>query len=302
MKGFFYNGFFYKEDEIVRIKNPIRAHLTIMNTPEEIQKQQRVDLQVVYENPVGSGEVGTFNTRLTYRDIGLFSEGQRILEDRTGLPSDIKPRPLNDEDFITMKPGERRIDVWHINLGGRDKHGKARDEGRYGSYQYDALEGTHLYEVFVAGNHTLESIVDKTFYGTKENKWALSVDTKSNTVTFTYTKPSKDGKDTSNPPSPPVATPDKLNDASNPDNLAPPRLPLGTQVSSLRSCPESGIYECPADSLGVTEHPLFIHKGRPMPIAFITQTKPGISGVFGKHEEQEVEVTWTLVGYEMDAI
>ena len=69
-------------------------------------------------------------------------------------------------------------------------------------------------------------------------------------------------------------------------------------ASGLRSCPESGIYECPADAPGVTEHRLFIAQGRPMPCAFIGQTKPGISGVFGGKELQQVETMWMLVAYQ----
>ena len=281
MKSIFHDGEFLHEEHIFRIQNPIRTHISITNTPENIQELHQVKLHVTYENPAGSGETGYFNTRLSYRDVGLFYKG-KVIERGRWLPSEQKPRPpIGDDDFIKMKPGERRVTDWFVNLTEREM-----------------LEGTHQYELLIAGNHTLPSIKSKIYKETSYSKTPLTVDTQSNTVTFTYTKPSKDGKDTSNPPSPPVATPDKLNDAGNPDNLAPPRLPLGTQVSSLRSCPESGIYECPADAPGVTEYRLFIHKGRPMPNAFITQTKPGIAGVFGGQEVQEVETSWTLVAYE----
>ena len=84
----------------------------------------------------------------------------------------------------------------------------------------------------------------------------------------------------------------------NDSNDAIKRLPLGTQVSSLRSCPESGIYECAPDAPGVTERRVFIAQGRPMASAFIKAPKRGVAHFFGAHEEKEVETTWTLVAYE----
>ena len=84
----------------------------------------------------------------------------------------------------------------------------------------------------------------------------------------------------------------------NPDTTK--RLPLGTKVSSLRSCPESGIYECAADALGVTERRVFIAQGRPMPSAFVMSPKRGVSGLFGGEEQKEVELTWTLIAHKGD--
>ena len=249
-EAFFYQGTLWRrEEDIVRIKNPIRTRLSITSTPEEIQALHFVDLLLVYENPIDSGEVGYCNTRLTYRDIGLFSESI------VGQKFPWHPQPLlYDSDFIQLKPGERRTEIWHIDLNERYMR-----------------EGSHYYEIFIAGNHTLPGIFEKISNETNYEKLALTVDTKSNIVVFTYTKSPRKGKDAGSIP-PPPATPDKLNDAGDPDSLIPPRLPHGTQVSSLRSCPVSGIYECPADAPGVTEHRLFFHKGRPMPNAFISQT------------------------------
>ena len=82
------------------------------------------------------------------------------------------------------------------------------------------------------------------------------------------------------------------------DNGVTKRLPLGTKVSSLRACPESGIYECQADAPGVTEHRVFVAQGRPMPAAFVMNPKSGVAGLFGGKEQQEVDTTWTLVAYE----
>ena len=53
------------------------------------------------------------------------------------------------------------------------------------------LEGQHQYELFLASNHVLESVVNKIFKETNPSKLALSDGTHSNTVTFTYTKLSK---------------------------------------------------------------------------------------------------------------
>ena len=81
------------------------------------------------------------------------------------------------------------------------------------------------------------------------------------------------------------------------DNGSAKRLPLGTKVSSLRSCPESGIYECASDAPGVTERRVFIAQGRPMPSTFMMAPKRGVAHFFGAHEEKEVETTWTLAAY-----
>ena len=75
------------------------------------------------------------------------------------------------------------------------------------------------------------------------------------------------------------------------------RLPLGIQVSSLRSCPESGVYECAADAPGVTERRAFINQGRPMPSATIMAPQRGAASFLGAQEPKEVETIWTLVSY-----
>ena len=86
----------------------------------------------------------------------------------------------------------------------------------------------------------------------------------------------------------------------NDDPGAAKRLPLGTKVSSLRSCPESGVYECAADAPGVTERRAFINQGRPMPSAFVMSPKRGVSVLFGGEEQKEVELTWTLIAHKGD--
>jgi hypothetical protein len=95
-------------------------------------------------------------------------------------------------------------------------------------------------------------------------------------------------------------TPDKTSEAA-PAPDTPPRLPLGTKVSSLRSCPETGVYECPPGAPGVAERRMYIKQYQPMPGAFVMQPKRGIAGFFGGQESNEVETTWTLVAYEQKA-
>lgn len=84
------------------------------------------------------------------------------------------------------------------------------------------------------------------------------------------------------------------------DSGAAKRMPLGTQVSSLRSCPETGVYECSSDALGVARRRVYITLGRPMPSAFMPNPKTGISGVFGAQQQKEIETVWTLVSYDKD--
>lgn len=76
------------------------------------------------------------------------------------------------------------------------------------------------------------------------------------------------------------------------------RLPLGTQVSSLRSCPESGMYECASDTPNVLQRRVYIAQGRPMPSAFKLSSKRGLQGILGAQEQKEVETIWTLMSYE----
>ena len=106
MKGIFYHGRFLEEANVVRINNPIRVRIKISNTAEDIQKQHRVVLHIVYENPTGSGEAGVWNNWGSWRDLGLFSEGQQMKRGKW-LPTEQKPKPLADADFIKMQPGEK---------------------------------------------------------------------------------------------------------------------------------------------------------------------------------------------------
>ena len=76
------------------------------------------------------------------------------------------------------------------------------------------------------------------------------------------------------------------------------RLPLSTQVSSLRPCPESGIYQCAPDVPGLTKRRVFIAQGCRMPAATIMVPKRGVARFLGAQEPQEFETTWTLVAYQ----
>lgn len=97
----------------------------------------------------------------------------------------------------------------------------------------------------------------------------------------------------------PVA-PAKPSDAPGPisDSGIARRLPLGIQVSSLRSCPESGVYECKSDASGVMQRRVYITQGRPMPSALKFKPKTGVQGILGAQEQHEIETFWTLVAYE----
>lgn len=176
METFFYQGLVLTKKNVFLVKNPIRVRIRISNKPEEIQKLHRVDLHIIYENPAASGEVGTWNTRLTHRDLGIFSEGQQI---RRGawVPREPKPwPPLNDSHFIQLKPGEQRTMDWEINLN-----------------DLAMVEGKHQYELFLAGSHVLVSEEEKISKAMPldEKKFILSDGTQSNTVMFTYTKQPK---------------------------------------------------------------------------------------------------------------
>ncbi|MBI5753257.1 MAG: hypothetical protein HZA59_14115 [Hydrogenophilales bacterium] len=98
-------------------------------------------------------------------------------------------------------------------------------------------------------------------------------------------------------------TPGKTSDAGDPNSPSPTpkRLPLGTKVSSLRSCPETGVYECPAGAPGVTERRMHIKQHQPMPSAFVVTRRRGVAGFFGGQVQKEVETIWTLVAYDKDA-
>ena len=77
-------------------------------------------------------------------------------------------------------------------------------------------------------------------------------------------------------------------------------LPLGTQVSSLRSCPETGTYECASDAPGIVQRRVFLQQGRPMPSAFTVVPEKSIAGLLGRKDQQEVEIAWTLISYKHD--
>ena len=288
MELYYYRGQLLREEQVVKIKNPIRTKISFISTPEEIQKKHHVILHVVYTNPAGSKEIGYLKKRVSDWDISLSSEGRQITPDRNDLRSEIKPPPPTDNDYRLVKSGETIAETWIVEF---EKGNRASGTSR------EMLDGTHRYEIFVAGNHALRSVIEKYFYEVDQTKEPLTVDTNSNTLSFTYTKPAKAGKAPAQA-EPPPAAPDKLNDAGDPDNLAPPRLALGTQVSSLRSCPETGLYECAADTPGITEQRVLVKQGRPMPSGFIAQAKPGIAGLLGAKEPEAVETIWTLVAYE----
>lgn len=173
MNTFFYDLSVLTEEMIFLVKNPIRVRIRISNTPEEIQKLQRVDLHVIYENPANSGEIGTWNKSLTHREIGIFSAGQQIKRSRD-LPTEPKPKPLTDADFLRMNPGEKHTMDWPINLN-----------------ELTMPEGKHQYEIFLAGSHVSPTEREKIYKATQYRKYVLSDGTQSNTVTFTYTKPPK---------------------------------------------------------------------------------------------------------------
>ena len=270
-KQFVSGGFFVVD--MYPIKNPIRTHIHIESTPEDIQRNNRVVLKIEFENPPNSGEIATFNTRLSYRDIALLCQGE-LIGRSANLPTEPKPRPLEDKDFKELRPGDKQHNTWTINLDERAM-----------------LKGTHQYEIFLAGNHALPSVISKIDREYSYKKYAMTPSTKSNTVTFTYTYPS-----TTEAPIP--ATPTEPAKRDGADDL---RLPLGTKVSSLKSCPETGVYECPLDAPGVEQRRLFLSKGRPMPGAFAMEPKTGLLALFSGREKQEVETIWTLVSYDNDA-
>ena len=98
-------------------------------------------------------------------------------------------------------------------------------------------------------------------------------------------------------------TPGKTSDATDPNNPSPAtpnRLPLKSKVTSASNCPQTGIWECAADTQGITEHRLFIEAGRPMPYALGQAPAPGLAGFFGKQEDDALVITWTLMAYEPD--
>ncbi|MEJ5211444.1 MAG: T6SS immunity protein Tli4 family protein, partial [Burkholderiales bacterium] len=77
----------------------------------------------------------------------------------------------------------------------------------------------------------------------------------------------------------------------------PPRLPLGTQVTSRTLCPESGLWQCLNEEANLTPRRRFIPRGAPMPYGLASRPAPGLKGLLGRTEETPVEVTWQLVDY-----
>ena len=99
-------------------------------------------------------------------------------------------------------------------------------------------------------------------------------------------------------------TPGKTSEATDPNNpspTAPQRLPLKSKTTSAFNCPQTGIWECAADTRGITEHRRFIEAGRPMPYGLAQIPAKGLAGFFGMKEDDAVEITWTLVAYDEKA-
>ncbi|MBI5751487.1 MAG: hypothetical protein HZA59_04995 [Hydrogenophilales bacterium] len=92
---------------------------------------------------------------------------------------------------------------------------------------------------------------------------------------------------------------DSPNDGNSP--ATPKRLPLKSKITSASNCPQTGIWECAADSPGITAHRRFIEAGRPMPYGLTQRPAKGLGGFLGKQEDEAVDITWTLVAYDKDA-
>ncbi len=99
-------------------------------------------------------------------------------------------------------------------------------------------------------------------------------------------------------------TPGKTSDVSDPGSPSPAnanRLPLKTKVTSAANCPQTGMWECAADTPSITEHRRFIEVGQPMPYGVVQRPAKGLGGFLGSKEDETVEITWTLVAYDNDA-
>ena len=94
--------------------------------------------------------------------------------------------------------------------------------------------------------------------------------------------------------------PAKTSDASSPDAPASPHLPLDTRITSAANCPQSGMWECGPDALGLTQKRRFIEAGQPMPYGYARTPKPGLPGLPGTKEDKPVEIVWPLVAYAQD--
>ena len=78
------------------------------------------------------------------------------------------------------------------------------------------------------------------------------------------------------------------------------RIPLKSKVTSSSNCPQTGIWECDADTPGITEHRHFIVAGQPMPYRVVQRPAKGLGGFLGKAYDDTMEITWTLIAYEKD--
>ena len=118
---------------------------------------------------------------------------------------------------------------------------------------------------------------------------------------FKYTPPKPSGWDKASYERARVdcVAPGKTQSESAPS--APKRLPLKSKVTSAVNCPQSGHWECATDAPGITEHRRFIAAGQPMPYGITQRPAKGMSGLFGKQEDDTVELTWTLLAYGNDA-
>ena len=94
------------------------------------------------------------------------------------------------------------------------------------------------------------------------------------------------------------ATPPKAAEPIPPRPDGSAGLPLGTQVSSRYSCPQSGVWECAADVPIDGPKQRFIEAFQPLPHGFAIEPAAGLKGKLGAKRRETREITWTLVAYE----
>jgi hypothetical protein len=92
----------------------------------------------------------------------------------------------------------------------------------------------------------------------------------------------------------------KSSNASSPDAPSSPQLALGSRVSSAANCPQSGMWECAVNTLGVEQTRRFIEAGQPMPYGYARSATSGLRGLLGAKEDDPVEIVWTLAAYAQD--